>query len=149
MAENNEFLKDFYDTDELQNSISNSLSRYSQSTRICQYVPTDHKPSYSEMVDETKYRQLMDDIEKSNVPDDVKYFLRMAATRHLKFTYSKIADYYANSSPEVQKLMEDSILVMIDYDDAVEKGYIKMSKKIDEIARLDILNKIKMKESNK
>ena len=45
--------------------------------------------------------------------------------------------------------MEDSILVMIDYDDAVEKGYIKMSKKIDEIARLDILNKIKMKESNK
>ena len=98
MTENNEFLEDFYDTDELQNSISNSLSRYSQSTRICQYVPTDHKPSYSEMVDETKYRQLMDDIEKSNVPDDVKYFLRMAATRHLKFTYSKIADYYANSS---------------------------------------------------
>ena len=149
MTENNEFLEDFYDTDELQNSISNSLSRYSQSTRICQYVPTDHKPSYSEMVDETKYRQLMDDIEKSNVPDDVKYFLRMAATRHLKFTYSKIADYYANSRKKKKKLMEDSILVMIDYDDAVEKGYIKMSKKIDEIARLDILNKIKMKENSK
>jgi hypothetical protein len=45
--------------------------------------------------------------------------------------------------------MEDSVLVMIDYDDAVEKGYINMSKKIDEVARLDILNKIKMKESNK
>jgi hypothetical protein len=70
MAENNDFLEDFYDTDELKNSISNSLSRYSQSTRICQYVPTDHKPSYSEMVDETKYRQLMDDIEKRAIEVD-------------------------------------------------------------------------------
>ena len=135
MTENNEFLEDFYDTDELQNSISNSLSRYSQSTRICQYVPTDHKPSYSEMVDETKYRQLMDDIEKSNVPDDVKYFLRMAATRHLKFTYSKIADYYANSSPEVQKLMEESALVIIDINDAIANGYVKLSKNIEKIMR--------------
>ena len=67
MAENNDFLEDFYDTDELKNSISNSLSRYSQSTRICQYVPTDHKPSYSEMVDETKYRQLMEDIRLNEV----------------------------------------------------------------------------------
>ena len=30
-----------------------------------------------------------------------------------------------------------------------KEEYLKMCKKIDEIARLDILNKIKMKESNK
>lgn len=49
------------------------------------------------------------------------------------FNYSKIADYYASASPEMQELMEDSALVIIDFDDAIAKGYVKLNKRMVEI----------------
>ena len=57
-------------------------------------------------------------------------FLIYAAYRHTVFDYSKIADYYAHSSKEIQELMEDSALVIIDFDAAIEKGYVKLTKDI-------------------
>jgi hypothetical protein len=53
-------------------------------------------------------------------------FLVDAARRHTIFNYEKIADYYANASPEMQSLMEKSALVIIDFEKAIEYGYIKM-----------------------
>ena len=146
MSADNEVLVDFYDEEALKDSITCDLEHYTQSRKIGQYTPNGRKPSYTEMVDETRYRKLVEDIEKSNVSEQDKYFLKMAATRHLKFTYKNIADYYANSSPEVQKLMEDSILVIIDYDDALANGYIRMSNKIDDIAKQDILKNLEMRK---
>lgn len=146
MVDENEVLDDFYDEDALKNSITSNLTHYTQSRKIVQYTPNEHKPSYTEMVDETKYKYLVDKIEKANISDSDKYFLKMAATRHLKFTYKNIADYYANSSPEVQKLMEESALVLIDYDDAILNGYIKLSKQIDDIAKQDILKNLEIRK---
>lgn len=146
MVDENEVLDDFYDEDALKNSITSNLTHYTQSRKIVQYTPNEHKPSYTDMVDETKYKYLVDKIEKANISDSDKYFLKMAATRHLKFTYKNIADYYANSSPEVQKLMEESALVLIDYDDAILNGYIKLSKQIDDIAKQDILKNLEIRK---
>lgn len=146
MVNENEVLDDFYDEDALKNSITSNLTHYTQSRKIVQYTPNEHKPSYTDMVDETKYKYLVDKIEKANISDSDKYFLKMAATRHLKFTYKNIADYYANSSPEVQKLMEESALVLIDYDDAILNGYIKLSKQIDDIAKQDILKNLEIRK---
>ena len=67
--------------------------------------------------------------------EEEKKFLLAAATRHLVFNYSKIANYYAHSSKEVQELMEDSALVILDIDDAIAKGYVKLSKNIEKIMR--------------
>jgi ParB-like chromosome segregation protein Spo0J len=39
-------------------------------------------------------------------------------------------DFYAHSSKEIQELMEDSALVIIDFDKAIEKGYVKLTKDI-------------------
>ena len=47
-------------------------------------------------------------------------------------TYEKIADYYAHSEKNVQELMEDSALVIIDFDSAITKGFVKLSQAIDE-----------------
>ena len=47
----------------------------------------------------------------------------------------EIADYYAHSNKQVQKLMEDSALVIIDLDDAIANGYVRLSKNIEKIMR--------------
>jgi len=41
-----------------------------------------------------------------------------------------MADYYANSNKEVQGLMENSALVIIDFNKAIELGYVKLSEEI-------------------
>ena len=54
----------------------------------------------------------------------------MAAYRHTKFNYKNIAEYYAHANKEMQGLMEDSALVIIDFDKAIENGYVKLSEDI-------------------
>lgn len=110
-----------------------SKNRYDIKTLIPQYTPSDKIRKLSELCDVKKYKSLIKDIESSNVTDDEKEFLKLAATRHLAFSYSKIADYYASASKEMQELMEDSALVIIDFDDAIAKGYVKLNKHITDI----------------
>lgn len=49
----------------------------------------------------------------------------MAASRHVVFRYDRIAEYYCHAPKEVQELMEESALVIIDFDDAIEGGYVR------------------------
>jgi hypothetical protein len=62
-----------------------------------------------------------------------KQFLIEAAKRHTVFNYRNIAEYYANASEEMQRLMEKSALVIIDFDDAIANGYVKMSKAMEKL----------------
>jgi hypothetical protein len=41
-----------------------------------------------------------------------------------------MADFYANSEKEVQTLMENSALVIIDFNRAIELGYVKLREEI-------------------
>lgn len=43
------------------------------------------------------------------------------------FNYELIADYYAHSNKEVQALMEALALVIIDFDKAIELGFVQLS----------------------
>ena len=54
----------------------------------------------------------------------------LAAQRHNGFNYDLIADYYSHASPEVQRLMEESALVIVDFDKAVELGFTQISENI-------------------
>lgn len=105
------------------------------STKITppQYEITGELPEMSELVNKDKYLELINNIEKANITDEQKEFLKLSATRHLVFDYSKIAEYYAHQNKEMQKLMEDSALVIIDIDDAIANGYVRLEKAIEEI----------------
>lgn len=107
--------------------------KYSSKVSIPQYLPSNKMPQLYELCDKSKYLELVQNVNKSSVPDEVKEFLKMAATRHIVFNYAKIADYYAHADAETQRLMEQSALVIIDVDDAIANGYMRLSKNIKKL----------------
>lgn len=102
-------------------------TQYTSKINIPNYVPRNQITHIQELFDNMKTVRLTVEIQKSNVRDDEKMFLIEAAKRHTVFNYEKIADYYAQSTPEMQKLMEQSALVIIDFNKAYENGYVKLA----------------------
>lgn len=94
------------------------------------YQPKNEKPHILELYDNQKTKRLIREIDQSSLPTEEKMFLVDAARRHTIFNYEKIADYYANSSKDMQHLMERSGLVIIDFEKAIEYGYVKICKDI-------------------
>lgn len=109
---------------------SQDEGQYTTKIKAPIYEPTGKKPHILELVDTTKTKQLIREIEQSNLPQDEKEFLIEAARRHSVFHYEKIAEYYAHSSREVQELMEKSALVIIDFGKAIELGYVRLCEQI-------------------
>lgn len=106
---------------------------YTQKINIPQYEITGEKPDILELVDDEKTNELIEEIKKSNVTKKEKDFLIQSAQRHLAFNYSKVAEYYAHANEEMQKLMEKSALVIIDFDNAIANGYVRMKSEIDKL----------------
>lgn len=108
---------------------------YTHKIDSIQYEPSELAPSsLDEMVDETKTQALIEEVRNSDLKPEEKQLLILAAYRHLKFNYKKVADFYAHASPQCQALMEKSALVIIDYEDAVKNGYVRITKQLREIA---------------
>ena len=68
-----------------------------------------------------------------SLPADVEAFLLKAAERHTVFHFRRIADFYAASDAKVQRLMERSALVIIDFDQAIEFGFVKLTKALGDL----------------
>jgi hypothetical protein len=101
------------------------------------YEPKNKKPEIHELFDNKKTIELISDITKSLLDDDIKAFLIHAAQRHTIFNYSKIADFYAHATQEIKELMEKSALIIIDYNKALEEGYIILTESIKQIYKED------------
>lgn len=97
--------------------------KYTLVVNIPQYEITGDCPTFDQMMDESKSKELIEEIEASGVSEDEKHFLIEAAKRHTVFNYRNIAEYYAHAEPEMQRLMEKSALVIIDVDNAIANGY--------------------------
>ena len=100
---------------------------------IVQYEPKNLNIKLEECYDTTKADELIEKINQANITEEEKKFLTLAAYRHLMFDYRNVADYYAIASKEVQELMEDSALVLIDFEDAIQKGFAKLYTDLEEI----------------
>lgn len=114
---------------------TNESSIYNFKINKPQYEPkTPPKHGVRDCVDVSKVKELRERIENEpNITEDERAFLKIAAARHYKFSYDKIADYYACASPEMQRLMEESALVIIDFENAIQNGYVTLNKKVKEI----------------
>ncbi len=126
-------MKQLFENDNLKNNPMGDDTKYSRAIRVPQYEPKNKKPVLDSVYDLAKYSKLVARINRANVSEDEKKFLKFAASRHIVFSYSKIADYYAHASKEMQELMEESALVILDIDDAIANGYISLSEKMKQL----------------
>ena len=108
-------------------------STYATKVSVPQYLPKNECPNIDSLFNDSKYRELLNEINNSDVSEEQKQFLTLAATRHIQFRYDRVADYYAHQPKEMQELMEHSALVIIDLDDAIANGYVKLSQTIEKI----------------
>lgn len=121
-----------FDSEDMGNTDITDDDTYNNSCEIPHYEITGDCPPLTALVDEDKCRELTAKIDAAeDVPEDIKDFLRKAATRHLAFNYRNVAEYYAHAPKEVQELMEDSALVIIDIDNAIRNGYVRLNSDIE------------------
>ena len=111
----------------------NTDNPYTDKVKIPTYEPQGEKPSVEELYDDKKAVELIAAIQSSNLSEKEKHFLMSAASRHIVFDYAKIANFYAHSSADCQELMENSALVIIDFDKAIQNGFAKLT---DEISNM-------------
>lgn len=111
---------------------------YTQKTDIPQYGITGEEVEINDLFENDKAKELLKEIDESDVDEKTKEFLRLAAFRHVVFNYQKIAEFYAKADPEVQALMEKSALVIIDINDAIKNGYTLLSNEIADIVAGDM-----------
>ena len=100
---------------------------YTKKIDVPLYVPTYKKPNIYELASYLKSTKLIQAIKNSNVTEEEKNFLIQAASRHTIFNFAKIADYYAHADKEMQELMEQSALVIVDFNKAIECGFVALN----------------------
>lgn len=105
----------------------NRDSNYSRKIEAPIYEITGKKPKVSDLYDEAKTNQLKEEIDAAKLPKQVSAFLRAAADRHTVFNFRNIAEFYAHSDAVTQDLMERSALIIIDFDRAIEDGFVKLA----------------------
>ena len=121
----------------LNPSGSGEPEKYTRKIEPPVYTPTGPCPPLSELVDRTRADSLIAEIDAAPLPDDVAAFLRWAAERHVEFNFRGIAEYYAHAEPPVQDLMERSALVILDFERALELGYVKLTKRLAALAGME------------
>jgi hypothetical protein len=120
-------LEDIKDPTENENIYSDKVSTPT-------YTPQkESAPKLSELFFTEKYFALIKEIKEKKLPPDTELFLTMAASRHIVFNYENIAEFYCHQNNAVQDLMEKSALVVIDFNKAIEQGFVKLTDEIQDI----------------
>lgn len=108
-------------------------NKYTQKVDVPQYEPTGECPDIWELCDTAKADSFLEEINEAKITAEEKDFLIKATRRLYEFNYKKIAEYYAQASPEMQELMEHLALVIIDFDNAIAYGYAQLSAALEEM----------------
>lgn len=130
---NDDEFQNMLDTSKLEIAENNSIddNPYTKKINTPLYEPNGNKPEYADMYKTEKLNQLLSRINDSKVDSKAKEFLTIAAYRHVQFNYEEIANFYAHSDAELQELIEDSALVIVDFNKSIEQGYLKLSDEVD------------------
>lgn len=113
--------------------------KYTRDINIPQYEIRGEAPNFADMLDSGKADELIAQIEAADgVTPEEKAFLIQAARRHNVFNYRHIAEYYAQATPQMQRLTESSALVIIDLDNAIANGFVRAHGEMLHMIRGDI-----------
>jgi hypothetical protein len=106
--------------------------KYTEKIKAPVYEPTGRKPEVSELYYRSKYDDLLDLVNDADLTPEQHEFFTLAAQRHVVFDYENIAEYYAHADPEVQALMEALTMIIIDFEQAVEQGFVTFAENVIE-----------------
>lgn len=109
------------------------VSPYTYKIDAVQYQPRGECPAIADLADTSRYEELLRRVEEAPVEEELKQFLRLAATRFIRFNFSRIAEYYAHAPAEVQRLFEALALVIVDFNDAIAHGFLKFNRIVREM----------------
>jgi hypothetical protein len=121
-----DFLNNLGFGDPLDPSKTEEDSPYSRKIEAPIYEIQGDKPELKDLFNSTKTEAIIKKIKESDLSDIEKHFLTLAAYRHTVFDFGKIAEYYAHSSDKLQSFFENSALIIIDFEKAIEQGYVQM-----------------------
>lgn len=109
--------------------------KYTKKVASPVYEPTEAEPpKVDELYNAEKAERLQEQIKSAELPEDVKQFLTLASYRFVKFDFTKIAEYYAHiENSEEKELFELLALVIIDYDKAIENGFVEMQSELEKL----------------
>lgn len=115
--------------------------KYSIGLRIPDYLPEGIDVDLEGCIDKSKYIELCKIIESSDLPEDKKALYKLVATRFIEFRFDGFAEYYCNLknskdvsiAREEQEIMERLACVIIDINDAIHYGFVKMNSFIDDV----------------
>tara|TARA_R100000781_G_scaffold77677_1_gene48060 strand:+ start:751 stop:1482 length:732 start_codon:yes stop_codon:yes gene_type:complete len=113
----------------------NAEDLYTKTIKAPVYEPKNDKPDIKNLYDTSKTDELIERIQAAKLSRQEEVFLIYSAYRHTVFNYSKIADFYAHSDKKVQELMEESALVIIDLDKAIEHNFVELTEYLKEIQK--------------
>ena len=119
------------DDDSLKDDLK---AKYSNKITSPVYSPKQNEPPLiAELIQLEKYSELCDEIKRKNFTKEVETFLVYAASRHIRFNYENIAEFYCHQNKEVQDLMEKSALIIIDFNKAIDNGFVKLTEELETI----------------
>ena len=112
-------------------------SEYTTKVESPIYQPKTEKPKINELYNKQRYNELIEQINNSPLEELEKEFLKDAATRFIEFNYRNIAEYYSHSDCKTQEIMENMALIIIDYNKAIELGFVKLNETLEILAEND------------
>ena len=111
--------------------------KYTKKVQSPIYEPTEKdSPTIKMLYDDERQKRLLEQIENSELDEEVKQFLILASYRFIKFDFTKIAEYYAHiENSEEKELFELLALIIIDYNKAIENGFVEMQSELEKLFR--------------
>ncbi len=99
---------------------------YTDKVVLPDYTPKkDSPPPVESLADTSKAEELLREVRASGVEGELLEFLELASYRFTEFDFQEIAEYYSHADPEVQEIFEKLALVIIDFNQAIEAGFIE------------------------
>lgn len=107
---------------------------YTKKIKVPIYEPKGKCPPVRDLFDDAKTKELVGEIDAADLPSEIASFLRLAAERHTSFNFRNIAEFYAHADEKTQSLMERSALVIIDFNAAIENGFVQLTERLGQLA---------------
>lgn len=110
------------------------------------FEPNAEDTSLTDCVNVDKYVELINEVENAykahEISEDECKFLKLAASRWLKFNYANVAQYFCKkASPAMQELLQRSVMVLLDIDDAFKSEVIKAKSYISTLQKEFVKNR--------